>query len=359
MTTSGTRSFLSTDNLINLQLVFIPIAGALEFFDASPVLVFICSALAIIPLAGWMGKSTESLASHVGAGLGGLLNATFGNAAELIIALVALSKGLDDVVKASITGSIIGNALLVLGFSIFIGGLKYRSQRFNATAASIGTTLLVLSAIALLIPATFHLVASTDAKERELSMEISVILFLAYIGSLFFSLKTHPELFAGGAEDHHQAAMSRNKSLAVLLLSTLGVALMSEILVQTIEPTARQFGLTEVFIGVILVAIIGNAAEHSSAVAFALKNKIELSLNIAVGSSVQVALFIAPFLVFAGVLMGQPMNLVFTTFEVVSVAASVSIVALVAMDGESNWMEGLMLLCVYAILALAFYNLPA
>lgn len=358
MSPKGFRSFLSTDNLINVQFVFIPVALGLDFFHVNAALVFVSSALAIIPLAAWMGKSTESLASHVGAGLGGLLNATFGNAAELIIALIALSNGLDNVVKASITGSIIGNVLLVFGFSTFVGGLKYRSQRFNATAASIGTTLLVLSAIALLIPATFHFVASSHAKERELSEEISVILFLAYIGSLLFSLKTHPELFAGGAEEPHHTAMTTRKSLVLLLLSTAGVALMSEVLVRSIEPTARQFGLTEVFIGVILVAIIGNAAEHSSAVMFALKNKIELSLNIAVGSSVQVALFLAPVLVFAGALMGQPMDLVFTIFEVVAVAASVSIVALVALDGESNWMEGLMLLCVYAILAIAFYNLP-
>lgn len=358
MTDSRAISLLSTDILINIQLVFIPIAIGLELLHASPAFVFISSCLAIIPLAAWMGKSTESLASHVGTGLGALLNATFGNAAELIIALIALSNGLADVVKASITGSIIGNALLVLGFSIFVGGLKYPKQKFNATAASIGTTLLVLSAIALLIPATFHFVASSHAKERELSMEISVILFLAYIGSLIFSLKTHSELYAAGSEEHHPAALSKKKSMILLTLSTIGVALMSELLVGSIEPTARQFGLTEVFIGVILVAIIGNAAEHSSAIMFALKNKIELSLNIAVGSSVQVALFLAPFLVFAGAIMGQPMDLVFTIFEVVAVAASVSIVALVAMDGESNWMEGLMLLCVYAILALAFYNLP-
>jgi Ca2+:H+ antiporter len=358
MTTSARASLISWDNIINIQLVFVPVAITLEFVHASPVLIFLVCCLAIIPLAGWMGKSTEALAATLGAGLGGLLNATFGNAAELIIALIALSNGYTDVVKASITGSIIGNVLLVLGFSIFAGGLKYPKQKFNATAASVGTTLLVVSAIALLIPAAFHFVSSTHARERELSVEISVILFLAYIGSLIFSLKTHPELYAGGAEDHHPPTMTRKKSILILVLSTLGVALMSEFLVATVEPTAKQFGLTEVFIGVILVAIIGNAAEHSSAIMFALKNKMELSLNIAVGSSVQVALLIAPVLVFAGLLLGQPMDLVFTTFEVLAVAASVAIVALVAMDGESNWMEGLMLLCVYAILALAFYHLP-
>jgi Ca2+:H+ antiporter len=355
---SAKSSFFSTDNLITLQLVFVPIAIVLEYSHAKPVFVFLCSCLAIIPLAAWLGKSTESLAATLGAGLGGLLNATFGNAAELIIAFIALSNGYTEVVKASITGSIIGNILLVFGFSTFIGGLKHPQQRFNATSASIGTTLLVLSAIALLIPATFHSIVGAQTKERDLSVEISVILFLAYIGYLFFSLKTHPELFRGGAEESQAGLMSRRRSLIVLLLSTVGIALMSEYLVGAVEPTARQFGLTEVFIGVVLVAIIGNAAEHSSAALFAWKNKIQLSLNIAVGSSVQVALFVAPLLVFAGLIIGQPMDLVFTTFEVVAVGVSVAIVALVAIDGESNWMEGLMLLCVYAILALAFYNLP-
>jgi Ca2+:H+ antiporter len=353
------RSFFSADNLINLQLAFVPIAVVLELVNANPVFVFLCSCLAIIPLAAWLGKSTEALAATVGAGLGGLLNATFGNAAELIIAFIALSNGYTEVVKASITGSIIGNVLLVFGFSIFIGGIRYPRQRFNATAASIGTTLLVLSAIALLIPATFHSIVGAQAKERALSAEISVILFLAYIGSLVFSLKTHPELFRGGAEEAQPGLMSRRTSIIVLLLSTAGIVLMSEYLVKAVEPTAKQFGLTEVFIGVILVAIIGNAAEHSSAALFAWKNKIELSLNIAVGSSVQVALFVAPMLVFAGMVIGQPMDLVFTTFEVVAVGVSVAIVTLVAIDGESNWMEGFMLLCVYAILALAFFNLPA
>lgn len=358
MTTSARAGLISLDTIINIQLVFVPVAIALELLHTSPVSIFLVSCLAIIPLAGWMGKATESLAASLGAGLGGLLNATFGNAAELIIALVALSRGYTEVVKASITGSIIGNVLLVFGFSIFLGGLKYPKQKFNATAASIGTTLLVLSAIALLITATFHSVAGTLAREKALSVEISVILFLAYIGSLIFSLKTHPELFRGPTEEATPLHMSRRASLLILVFSTIGVALMSEFLVGAVEPTAKQFGLTEVFIGVVLVAIIGNAAEHSTAVMFAMKNKIELSLNIAVGSSVQVALLIAPLLVFTGLVIGQPMDLVFTTFEVVAVAASVAIVTLVAMDGESNWMEGLMLLCVYAILALAFYNLP-
>lgn len=352
------RKLFSAENFLNIQLVFLPIAFVLEYMHAKPMFVFLSACLAIIPLAGWMGKSTESLSATLGAGLGGLLNATFGNAAELIIAMMALLNGYTNVVKASITGSIIGNILLVLGFSIFLGGWKYPRQKFNATVASMGSTLLVLSAIALLIPAIFHSVGGVQAKEKELSLEIAVILFLAYICSLIFSLKTHRELF-GGTEEDHKPAMSRKRALTVLVLSTTGVALASEMLVNAVEPTAKELGLTEVFIGVILVAIIGNAAEHSTAVVFAMKNRLELAMNIAVGSSVQVALLIAPLLVFAGALLGHPMDLVFTTFEVVSVIASVAIVAVVSMDGESNWMEGVLLLAVYGILSLAFFHLPA
>jgi Ca2+:H+ antiporter len=345
-------------NFLNIQIIFLPLAFVLEWVHVDPVFVFLTSCLAIIPLAGWMGKSTEALASTLGAGPGALLNATFGNAAELIIAFIALRKGYTEVVKASITGSIIGNILLVLGFSVLVGGWKFRRQSFNATAAGMGVTLLVLSAIGLLVPATFHWVGGAAAKEVELSLEISVILFLAYIGSLFFSLRTHADLYSAGAEEEaHAPSMTRGRAISILLLSTLGVAAASEMLVASVEPTAKAIGLTDVFIGVILVAIIGNAAEHSTAIVFAFKNKLDLSLNIAVGSSVQVALFVAPILVFAGALMGQPMDLVFTTFEVVAVLASVATVTVVAFDGESNWMEGLLLLAVYAILAIAFYHL--
>ncbi len=345
-------------SLFDALLLFLPLALGLELLHADAAVIFLSSCLAIIPLAAWMGRATEALAATLGSGTGALLNATFGNAAELIIAIMALANGYTDVVKASITGSIIGNALLVLGFSVLVGGLRHRRQTFNPTAALMGVTLLVLSAIALLVPAVFHHAGGAAAKETELSREISVVLFLAYAGSLLFSLRTHSHLFNVASEEPGQPAMPRGRSLLILALSTAGVAVASELLVATVEPTARALGLTDVFIGVILVAIIGNAAEHSTAVAFAYRNKIDLSINIAVGSSVQVSLFVAPVLVFIGALIGQPMDLVFTTFEVLAVAASVATVTMVAMDGESNWMEGVLLLAVYGILALAFFHLP-
>jgi Ca2+:H+ antiporter len=351
-----------------LLLVFLPVAIVLELSHADPLWIFTASALAIIPLAGLMGKATEHLAEHMGAGLGGLLNASFGNAAELIIALMALRAGLLDVVKASIAGSIIGNILLVLGASALAGGLKYQRQVFNRTAAGLGATSLVLSAIGLVVPALFHSVASDHpaAHEQELSLEIAIVLFVTYILSLIFALRTHKHLYAGDAEENVHTAdealgvesWGTKKSVTVLLVATAFVALMSEFLVGAVEHTARELGMTEVFVGVIVVAIIGNAAEHSTAILMAMKNQMDLALNIAVGSSIQIALFVAPLLVFFGYFFGQPMNLLFSEFEVVAVALSVGIVSLVAMDGESNWMEGVQLLAVYVILAIAFYFLP-
>jgi Ca2+:H+ antiporter len=313
-----------------------------------------------------MGKATEHLAEDLGEGVGGLLNATFGNAAELIIAFMALRAGLHDVVKASITGSIIGNVLLVLGLSTLAGGLKHPMQRFNQRGAQMSATLLLLAAIGLVIPAIFHqAVAGRDVShEQELSLEISIILFAAYVLSLVFTLRTHRELYVSDGSPENRAALGthgwgRGRSLAVLLLATAGVAVMSELLVGAIEHAARSLGLTEVFVGVIVVAIIGNAAEHSTAVLVAMKNKMDLSLNIAIGSSLQVALFVAPVLVFASHALGNPMNLAFTPFEVLAVVVSVFIVNHVVSDGETNWLEGVLLLAVYAILGLAFYFLPA
>ena len=357
MTSPFQFSFLRR-NILNVQLLFLPLAFVLEFLHVDPAWVFLTSALAIIPLAGWLGKSTEALAAQLGSGAGALLNATFGNAAEFIIAFIALANGYPAVVKASITGSIIGNVLLVLGFSVFLGGLKHHRQKFNATAAQMGVTLLVISAIGLLIPALFHQIAGAPGREAPLSLEIAVILFIAYIGSLLFTLRTHRELYVSGIDEDPAPHLTRRHAIIILLLATAGVAAASELLVRSVEPTARSLGLTDVFIGVILVAIIGNAAEHSTAVVFALKNKIELSLNIAIGSSVQMALFVAPMLVFVGAIAGHPMDLVFTTFEVVAVIASVTTMTVITMDGEANWMEGLLLLAVYGILALAFFHLP-
>lgn len=359
---------------LSAMLVFIPICGVLELTHSDPVWIFITAGLAIIPLAGLMGTATEHLAEHYGAGIGGLLNATFGNAAELIIGIVALKAGLLDVVKASITGSIIGNILLVMGASVVAGGIKFETQVFNRTAAQVGATLLALAAIGLIIPTIFHALASGVGVEveQELSLEIAIVLFICYILSLVFSLRTHAHLYVGegSAEtdealeeamgvEHVEGGWSQKKSLLVLLIATVFVAIMSEFLVGAVEHTAKAWGLTDVFIGVILVAIVGNAAEHSTAVLMAMKNHMDLAINIAIGSSIQIALFVGPLLVFLGYAFGQPMNLLFTPFEVLSVALSAWIVVLIASDGESNWLEGVMLLAVYIVLGLAFFFLPA
>jgi Ca2+:H+ antiporter len=347
-----------------LLLVFIPVALVVHALHAPAPWIFATSAAAIIPLAAFMGRATEHLAGRMGSGIGGLLNATFGNAAELIIALMALRAGLYDVVKASITGSIIGNILLVLGLAVLCGGIKYQRQSFNRTSAGIGATLLVLSAIGLVVPAIFHhLVHGTAAaRERQMSLEIAIVLFVIYLASLFFSLKTHRHLYTGEpVGDGHGLAVdswSVRKSVIVLAVATAGVALMSEALVGAVTATATAFGFTEVFVGVILVAIIGNAAEHSTAILMAMKNQMDLAVNIAIGSSIQVALFVAPVLVFASYFFGHPMDLVFSTFEVLAVTIAAGVATLVAMDGESNWMEGAQLLGVYVILGLAFYFLP-
>jgi Ca2+:H+ antiporter len=360
------KKMFAPENFLNWLLIFVPAAVVLELVHANPIAIFIASALAIIPLAGWMGRATEHLAEKMGQGIGGLLNATFGNAAELIIALMALRRGLYDVVKASITGSIIGNILLVLGLAILLGGLKYPRQIFNRTAATLGSTMLALSAIALLMPALFHLLVrdKPGAHEQDLSLEIAIVLIITYVLSLIFTLRTHHHLYSGAVEstEGHGAAAaggwSKSRSVIVLLIATGLVALMSEFLVGAVETTSQALGLTEVFVGVILVAIIGNAAEHSTAVLVAIKDKMDLALNIAIGSSMQIALFVAPVLVFVSYLFGKPMDLLFTTLEVVTVAVSVAIVSLIAQDGESNWMEGVLLLAVYTILGLTFYMLP-
>ncbi|MEP7339770.1 MAG: calcium/proton exchanger [Acidobacteriota bacterium] len=358
------KKLFAPENLLSWFLIFVPIAVFLEFTHANSIAIFATSALAIVPLAGWMGRATEHLAEKLGQGIGGLLNATFGNAAELIIALMALRKGLFDVVKASITGSIIGNILLVLGLSVVVGGLKFPRQVFNKTAAMLGSTMLALSAVALLMPAVFHLVASSKSREQDLSLEIAIVLIVTYVLSLIFTLRTHSHLYTGGIDEKEEEeaigthGWSMRKSIGTLLVATLLVALMSEFLVGAVEEASRKLGLTEIFVGVILVAIIGNAAEHSTAVLVAMKNKMDLALNIAIGSSMQIALFVAPVLVFVSYAFGKPMNLLFSPLEVVAIAVSVLVVALIAQDGESNWMEGVLLLAVYTILGLTFYVLP-
>ncbi|CAM2981359.1 calcium/proton exchanger [Rariglobus hedericola] len=351
-------------------LLAVPVSFALRYVSAwrNDTLLFIITGLAIIPLAGWMGRATEHLSARAGQGLGSLLNATFGNAAELIIALMALSKGLTGVVKASLTGSIIGNILLVLGASMLAGGMRFNRQTFNQTAARISATSLSLAAIGLIIPTVFHLASDrqpggwTPQAEQSLSLAIAVVLFITYIFWLIFSLFTHKKLFTGaeaaGHAEEKDAAWSVTKAVTILLMATTLVAFMSEFLVGSVEAAREQLGLTEVFVGVIIVAVIGNAAEHSTAVMMALKNKTDLSLGIAIGSSLQIALFVAPVLVFASYLFGQPMTLEFTLPEIAAVALSVWIVTEISGDGECNWLEGVQLLSVYVILAILFFFLP-
>jgi Ca2+:H+ antiporter len=344
-------------------LIFVLISIFLEFTHAPAVWIFLSACLAIIPLAGIMGEATEKLSEKAGPGIGGLLNATFGNAAELIIAIVALNRGLYSVVKASLTGSIIGNILLVLGLSCLAGGLKHPTQKFNATAASTGSTLMALSAVALVIPDVFHLLSGEQSRihEQDMSLLISFVLIVTYALSLLFSLKTHKYLYAGDGVDREHVTHTKEKAYKPILLlvaATAGVAIMSEFLVGAVEETAKSFGMSEVFVGVIVVAIIGNAAEHSTAVLVALKNKMDLALNIAIGSSIQIALFVAPVLVFLSYAFGKPMDLLFTNLEVIAIGISVWLLSLVANDGESNWMEGAQMLAVYMILAIAFYFMP-
>jgi Ca2+:H+ antiporter len=367
---------------LNWLVVFIPVAFAIRYVAAwrNDTALFIVSALAIIPMAGWMGNATEQLAHRMGEGIGGLLNASFGNAAELIIGLVALRAGHINIVKASITGSIIGNLLLVLGGSIFAGGVKFKQQRFNKTAARSSCTALILAACALVVPTIFHIAAAqrpggwTAAAEQNLSLAIGIVLLATYGAMLVFSLVTHKQLFVGGEanggsgaphaakqnsdNDDHDAVWPVGQAVAVLAGATVAVAWISEFLVGAVEAAQRSLGVTEVFVGIIIVAIVGNAAEHSTAVAMAMKNKMDLALGVAVGSSLQIALFVAPVLVFASYAFPHRMNLEFTLPEIVAVVMAAFVTDQIAGDGESNWLEGVQLLALYVILGVFFYFLP-
>lgn len=449
---------ISGATVLNLFLVFVPVPIIGEYLHLSPSIIFFTCCLGIIPLAGLMGKATEHLADRVGEGIGGLLNATFGNACELIIALAALRAGLIDVVKASITGSIIGNILLVLGASMLAGGLKYQKQSFNRTAASTSATLLALAAISLTVPSVFHfavqaphshsithahggvaepgekfdnpLIETPDSTEQrkeepvtkpstasgttaaghgsepqgpsigsvppgttaesgdtmtnnpmhkphteaeckiiqqsahlsetKLALAISVVQMIVYFLSLLFSLKTHKQLYVRESDDESAEAIGVSgwgvkTSVSILLVCTVLVAILSEYMVHAVEATAHTMHMTQLFIGVILVAIIGNAAEHSTAILMAMKDKMDLALNIALGSGAQIALFVAPVIVFASFIIGKPMDLCFSHFEILAIVVSVIILQYVATDGECNWLEGVQLLAVYTILGFAFF----
>ncbi len=352
-------------------LVALPAAFALRFVPGwkNETLLFFAAALSIIPLAAWMGRSTEQLGDRVGPGMGALLNATFGNAPELLIGLMALSKGLTEVVKAALTGSIIGNILLVLGTSILVGGIRYPHQRYNQTGTRVAATSLALAVIGMAIPTIFHEAVSRQGAPRDprlehnLSLVIATILFATYALWLLFSAFTHRRLFAeetsASVDVDASEAWPLRRSIVVLAVSTLFVAAMSEFLAASVEAACRSLGLTEMFVGVIIVAIVGNAGEHSTAIHVALKNKMDLCLGIAIGSSVQIALLITPVLVFASHLLGHPMTLQFSLPEIAAIALAVGLMVMISGDGECNWVEGAQLLAVYLIMATLFYFLPA
>lgn len=355
-------TWLTADRIFLVLLVVALPAAIISNFVIGGTTTFILCGVALIPLARMMGEATEVISHKLGAGLGGLMNASFGNAAELIIAFAALRQGHIDVVKASITGSILGNILLVLGMSVLAGGLKYRVQKFNTTAAMSGASLLFLALVSLVIPDLFHVVQPEQAARVLLPMSIAIsgVLLFIYALSLVFSLKTHAHLYAGedDGEVHTGPEWSTKKAIAVLVAATVGVVVVAEFLVHAIEPAIESFGFTHTFIGVVVIAIIGNAAEHSTAILMALKNKMDLAFNIAFESSKQVAMFVAPVLVLLSLAVGHPMTLEFTHMEVAGIGIGIGAAFLIAVDGESNWLEGVMLLGVYVILGVAFFFIP-
>jgi Ca2+:H+ antiporter len=359
---------------LNWLLVFIPVAIALDWMHVNPILLFIVSALAIVPLAGLMGDATEALAEYLGPTVGGLLNATLGNAPEIIISLFALNRGLIGIVKSSLTGSIIGNLLLGLGVSMYAGGLRIGMQKFDPRVARINGALLVLAAFGLIVPAIYRMTpAGGQDQGHHVSLEIAAILFLVYLASLVYTLASHkPVVGKAGVQaekkevgepadevDRAEVGWSRNKALAILALVTIALAFMSEILTGAVDPAAKSIGLTPLFAGVFLLAIVGNAAELINAVRFARADKMDLAIGITVGASIQVALLVAPILVFAGHFLGQDMNLLFTRYEMWAVVLAVFITRTLIYDGESTWLEGLMLLAIYVMLGIGFFHLPA
>ena len=351
------------DTFFLVLLVFIPVSIAAHFLEWGETIVFITAGLGIVPLASYMGTATEEIAVVTGPNIGGLLNATFGNATELILAFIALRAGLIGVVKATITGSIVSNLLLVMGFSMLLGGLKFKEQKFQPTVARLNASSMNLAVIALLIPTAVQY-TSTGVEEsilQNISVAVAAILILVYVLTLLFSMKTHAYLCdVGEAENEGEEKKEVNLTfwIFILLVVTLVVAVESELLVDSLEVATSELGLSALFTGVILLPIIGNAAEHATAVTVAMKDKMDLSVSVAVGSSMQIALFVAPVLVIAGKIIGQPMDLNFNPFELVAVIVAVTVANSVSSDGESNWLEGSLLLATYAVLAIAFYFHP-
>ena len=353
---------------LNLLLLFVPVAIALDLLHFSPLVIFIASALAIAPLASVLGESTGTLAAYSGPAVGGILSATMGNATEMIIAFFALRAGHINVVKASLSGSIIGNLLLVLGLSLVVGGSRHTVQRFSRTTSSMNSTTLMIAVAALVMPAVFNLTLFGTLQHRDISLEhlslwTSGVLILLYLLNMLFVFKTHRSSFQlqenqEQEKENGAPQPSRVQTIFALALATVLIAVMSEILVGQIAPVTKALGMTELFVGVIVVALVGNAAENSTAIMMARRNKVELSMAITTGASTQIALFVAPVLVFLSFAIGHPMTLVFNGFEIAAIVLSVLIVEMISSDGETNWFEGAQLLAVYAIVAVAFYFVP-
>lgn len=341
-------------------LIFVPIALIARFAGAPPIVVFALSALAIVPLSGVLGAATEAVAEHTTPTIGGVLSATMGNLAELIIAAIALRAGLIDLVKASITGSILGNLLLVLGIALFAGGLKYPVQKFNPHLAGSSTSILVIAVFGLVVPALFYGLHPDPARVATVQMShyVAGLLIVGYIAWLVFSLWTHSsDLTAERGPQGVTVApkWSSKKAALILVLAAAGIGVVAEVLVSATEEAVKVLGFSEFFVGLILIPIIGNAAENSSAILMALRNRMDLAINIAVGSSIQVALLIAPLLVFLGMVFHQPMDLAFTVMEVASIGLAVLVTSSMIRDAETNWLEGALLILAYAILGVAFF----
>lgn len=346
--------------ILKFMLIFIPISIVGKFMNFSPSVMFVLAALSIIPLAGLMGEGTEEISFYSGPKIGGFLNATFGNATELIISFFALKQGLFEVVKSSISGAIIGNILLVLGASIFAGGLKHKVQKFNINVVETTSSMLLFAVIGLCIPAIFTHTLNPEllnTRYEGLTLIVAIIMFILYLCSLFFSFFTHKHLYSVSYEEEGaKAKWSLKKAIIILVIVTVLIAIESEFLVGGVEDITSKLGLSEFFVGIILIPIIGNAAEHTTAVSMALKDKMDVALEIALGSSLQVILFVAPILIFLSLLF-TPMSIIFNQFELVALIVSVIIANKVSNDGQSNWLEGAQLIAVYFIIAAGFFIL--
>ncbi|MCX7114148.1 MAG: calcium/proton exchanger [Proteobacteria bacterium] len=370
-TSSKISSLLGIDNpLLLWMLWFVPLSFLAKGRGFDPLLVFLVSGLAIVPLAAMIAHATENIAGSVGPALGGLLNATFGNATEMVIAIVALSQGLVEVVKASITGTIIANLLLALGAGMLLGGLKHPEQEFRSNVARINASSLILALVVMLTPSAIHYTSSglNPSHINHFSLVAAGLLLAFYVLSLLFSMKTHRHLYElginGGDGQEHDAAHGGagrapiGKHVRALLVASVALVFVSEVLVSSLETAIQTLGLTQLFTGVILIPLFGGVVEYIAVISFARKNKMDLAVSVAMGSSLQIALFVAPVLVFAGQLMGQPMNLEFEPFELMAVAMAVVVTNSISTDGRSNWLEGMLLLVTYGVVAAAFYFHP-